>query len=107
MHTEVFSFEVLAKAHLLARDPLEREHVTPYIYRRPDIFRLRNIALDRDLSRQRWTLDHPEDFDFISRVYKALYPANPLFVMDDVLELLRQHPEWLEINGHIQKQATV
>lgn len=107
MHTEVFSFEVLEKAHLLARDPMDREHVTPYIYHRPDTFRLKNIALDRDLSWHRWTLDYPEDLDFISRVYKALYPTNPLFVMDDVLELLCQHPEWLKINGHIKKQATV
>lgn len=107
MHTEVFSFESLEKAHFNAHEPLDREHVTPYIYHRPNTFRLKNIALDQDLSWHRWTIDHPEDFDFISRIYNALYPTNPLFVMADVLEILQQHPEWLRINGHIHKQATV
>lgn len=107
MHTEVFSIEVLEEAHRLAKEPLEREHVTPYIYRRPKSFRLKNIALDQDLSWHRWTLDLPEDLDLISRIYQALYPVNPLFTMDDVLNTLARQPEWLKINSHIQKQATV
>jgi spore coat polysaccharide biosynthesis protein SpsF len=107
MHTEVFPIEVLEKVFISATDPVDREHVTPYIYHRPNIFRLKNIALDHDISPHRWTLDYPEDFDFITRVYESLYPTKPMFSMADVLEVLHQHPEWLAINGHIKKNATV
>lgn len=107
MHTEVFSLEALKTAHLSAKDPLEREHVTPYIYRRPEMFRLKNVAIEKDISWHRWTLDLPEDFELISRIYKALYPQNPAFTMDDVLRLLDQYPDWATINGHIHKNATV
>ena len=107
MHTEAFSFEALEQAYLNAVDPLEREHVTPYIYRRPDTFSLHNVALDQDLSWHRWTLDLAEDMELIKRIYEALYPTNPSFGMGDVLDLLDRHADWPMINGHIQKRATV
>lgn len=107
MHTEVFPFRLLEEAHRTARDPLEREHVTPYIYRRPDRFRLGSNVIARDLSHHRWTIDYPEDFELVRRIYEALYPANPGFGMDDVLGVLAAHPDWPGLNAHIEKQQTV
>ncbi len=107
MHTEVFSIESLATAYFNARDELDREHVTPFIYNSQNNFRLKNVALDQDLSWHRWTLDYPEDFELISLIYKAIYPKNPQFLMSDILLLLHKHPEWVKINGHILKKATV
>ena len=46
----------------------------------------------------RWTVDKPDDYDFVSRVYDALYPGNPAFTTRDIFQLLRQQPELLEIN---------
>lgn len=107
MHCEAFSFDSLQRAYTNAVDPLEREHVTPYIYRRPSLFRLHNVALPVDLSSHRWTLDYPEDFQLISLIYKSLQSSTPLFGMDAILTLLAEHPEWKDINGHITKLATV
>ncbi|MCX7001151.1 MAG: hypothetical protein NT106_12790, partial [Candidatus Sumerlaeota bacterium] len=80
--------------------PEEREHVTPYIRNHPDLFKLENYAGDENLSHYRWSVDYPEDFEFISAVYNYLYSTKPDFSMQDVLDLLRRHPEIADINRH-------
>ena len=101
---EVFSREALRSAQLGAVQPAEREHVTPYIYRHPQQFHLRNISHETDLSHHRWTVDTPEDFDLISKIFSSLYPGNPQFNMQDVLALLEKNPDWFHINRHIQQK---
>lgn len=107
MHTEVFSFRVLEKAFENGKEGVEREHVTPFIYRNPNLFSLHSVSFDEDLSHHRWTIDFPEDFELLNRILCRLYPQNPMFNMFDVLELLDQNPEWLALNGYIKKQQTL
>jgi spore coat polysaccharide biosynthesis protein SpsF len=41
----------------------------------------------------RWTIDYPEDYIFIKKIYDYLCtPDSPLFSMYDILELLKQEP---------------
>ena len=69
----------------------DREHVTAFIYARPDRFRI--TALNRDPPlRYRWTVDTPEDFAFVTAVYQDLYPADPAFTTDDILAWQRRNP---------------
>jgi spore coat polysaccharide biosynthesis protein SpsF len=98
LDTEIISLAALARANLGAKEPLEREHVTPYIRRHPDLFKIRNFAQAEDQSHHRWTLDYPEDYEFIKTVYEHLYPAKPDFSREDVMNLLRRHPEIEAIN---------
>lgn len=69
LDVEVMSIEALERAWCEAADPFEREHVTPYIWRRPigpehlDGFRLRNVPGKTDHSALRWTVDTSEDLD--------------------------------------------
>lgn len=102
LDTEVFSFEALERAWREDKDPTLREHVTPYIYRHPETFRLRRVAHTEDLSRLRWTVDTPEDFELVRRVYDH-FRDRP-FDWTDVLALLRDHPEWSAINRHVQQK---
>lgn len=67
--------------------------MTPFIYHHPDRFRLGNLAQERDLSSMRWVVDDPADFEFVSRIYGALYPARPDFSTDDILALLVSRPD--------------
>lgn len=106
---EVFSRQALDQAHGEAKLDAEREHVTPYIYWRPEQFRILSIRHLSDLSHHRWTVDTPEDFELVSRIFSALYPANAQFNMQQVLQLLEDHPDWMAINSHIDQiipQAT-
>jgi len=98
---EVFRFDCLRRAWEEARLPSEREHVTPFIKNHPERFSIGHFKNHTDLSHHRWTVDESEDFEFVDAVYRAIYPGNPLFSMNDVLKLLDEHPELTEINYHI------
>jgi len=107
MAVEVFSAAALAQAHAEATQAAEREHVTPFLYWHPERYRLRNVASPVDLSHHRWTVDTPEDYALVSRLFDHLMPTRPNFTQADVLALLEQHPDWIAINQHIrQKPAT-
>jgi len=98
---EVFSFNALRIAWKNAKLASEREHVTPYIRNNPDIFKIVNLKCKPSLATKRWTLDEPEDFEFIKIIYKNLYPRNPLFGMKEILDFLKEHPEVERVNKGI------
>ena len=104
MAVEVFSAAALAQAHAEATQAAEREHVTPFLYWHPERYRLRNVASPVDLSHHRWTVDTPEDYALVSRLFDHLMPIRPNFTQADVLALLEQHPDWIAINQHIQQK---
>jgi spore coat polysaccharide biosynthesis protein SpsF (cytidylyltransferase family) len=41
----------------------------------------------------RLCVDHPEDFEVITRIYAQLYPGDPTFSARDVIRLLDGDPE--------------
>lgn len=98
LDAEVMRAEVLETAWREAKLPSEREHVTRFIYTRPERFRLGSLVGDTDLSDQRWTVDTPEDLAMVRAVYAALYPANPAFGTEDILAFLAAHPEIAALN---------
>lgn len=101
---EVFSFESLQKVASEAGKPEEREHVTPYYYRHPDLFRIGSVTRPVDESRYRWTVDTQDDFKLISTVLENIYPEKPNFTFNDLLELFQRHPDWIKINVHVQQK---
>ena len=104
MAVEVFSATVLREAHAEATLASEREHVTPFIYWRPERYHLRNIASPTDLSTQRWTVDTAEDYELVRRLFETLHPDHPRFGLADVLATMDAHPDWLRINQHVQQK---
>jgi spore coat polysaccharide biosynthesis protein SpsF len=100
LDVEVFSRKALETAFREARLPSEREHVTPFI-KKSSTFTCYNLENDRDLSGHRWTVDEPEDFELISRIFSALYPSNPIFGQSEIMTLLDNHPDWSRLNSMI------
>lgn len=105
LDVEVITFAALETAWLEARDPLEREHVMPFVTRRPDRFKLGSLRNDCDLSAMRWTVDEPVDYALAVAIYDALYPHNPAFTTADVLALLQREPELSQTNATIVRNA--
>lgn len=103
LDAEVFRFDCLERAWHEALLPSQREHVTPFIHQNPDRFSLGCMKHGRDLSGLRWTVDEPDDFDLVTRIYEALYPDNPDFTMHDILRLLDEHPALQQINSAITR----
>ncbi|MDF2842311.1 MAG: Pleiotropic regulatory protein degT [Herbinix sp.] len=104
---EVFSFQALKKAYEESILPSEKEHVTPYIYKNKEKFKLYNFEHECDISELRWTVDSQEDYQFMKCVYEELYKnPNDLFSMQEVLELLKRKPELSDINkGHRRNEG--
>jgi spore coat polysaccharide biosynthesis protein SpsF (cytidylyltransferase family) len=101
LDTEVFSFAALEQAWREAKLPSEREHVTAYIWKNPDKFRLANVTHERDLSALRWTVDEAQDLAFMRTVYEQLGPD--LFGMAAVLDLLETQPHLSKTNAAFER----
>ena len=100
LDAEVVEFDCLHTAWREAVLPSEREHVTPFIYHRPERFRLGNLRQDEDMSHLRWAVDELQDFAFVSAIYEALYPDDPAFTTADVLALLERRPDIATMMGN-------
>jgi spore coat polysaccharide biosynthesis protein SpsF len=104
MDAEVFSAQLLQEVNATATESFEREHVTVRIYRNPDIYKLTHHRYEHDYSSYRWTLDTPEDWDFIKEVYERLYTPDALFSWQEALSLMKSHPELAQINAHVEQK---
>ena len=106
LDAEIFSFEVLEKTHREARQDYEREHVTPYIYEHPEIFKIQSVKATGKLKRPdlRLTVDTEEDFKLIKEIYQRLYRNDRIFYTEEVIDLLDKHPELLAINAHVEQK---
>jgi spore coat polysaccharide biosynthesis protein SpsF len=87
LDVEIVKADLVHVAALEGQDAYEREHVTPFFYRRPERFRIRQLVQAVDDSELRWTVDTPADFTFTEHVYKALYPQKPTFEAADIMAL--------------------
>lgn len=87
LDAEVVRPAALLRASREAADPYEREHVTPFLYRRPDEHRIASLTRTPSLAHLRWTVDYPEDLAFVRRVYDQLYARNPAFGVEAIAAL--------------------
>ena len=104
LDAEIFPFNVLEKTHLEAKQDYEREHVTPYIYQHPEIFKIKNFTCEKDYSFYRWTVDTIEDFKLIEKIYEALYKENDIFYFEDILKLFEEYPDLININKDVKQK---
>jgi len=102
LDTEVLTRQALSRAWREARLLSDREHVTPYIWRHPHLFRVASVKHTTDLSHLRWTIDVEEDLAFARQVYARLNHRG-LFLMDDILALLQAEPQLAAINQGIPR----
>ena len=102
--TEVFSFTALEAAWRNARTPAEREHVTPYLYRHPELFRQKQYRQVVDQSHFRLTLDTPEDYALLKAIFEALGSKSQPITGSAVLQYLEAHPEIVAINAAIAQK---
>jgi spore coat polysaccharide biosynthesis protein SpsF len=105
LDAEICTFRALEEANRQSTSAFEREHVLEFLLIRPERYRQLSLTSPEDLSRHRWTVDTPEDFELVRRILEALYPADPAFTWRDVLELLDRHPDWPALNAHIEQAA--
>ncbi|MDA8226440.1 MAG: glycosyltransferase family protein [Desulfitobacterium hafniense] len=98
LDVEVMRFSVLECMVKEAVLHYQREHVTQYVLQNPTLFSIGSVKDAVDLSALRWTVDEPEDFTLIKHIYENLYPQNPAFTTKDILQYLKEHPEFITAN---------
>jgi len=103
LDVEVFTYEALKRAHCEAALMSEREHVTPYIWKNPHLFKIHSFEQERDLSGWRWTVDKPADLDFVRAVY-GHFLKNPLVSYAELVPFIESHPEIAAINAGTLRQ---
>lgn len=103
LDVEVFRAQCLYEAWQEARLPSEREHVTPFIRRRPTRYGIGQYRNVTDLSELRWTVDEEIDFQLITNIYESLYPKNQDFRVNDILAFLEANPHLKTINTQFRR----
>lgn len=98
---EVVRSRALERAHREATKLSDREHVTPYIWRHPQLFRLHSLQYERNLADWRWTVDKPADLEFMRAVFGHF--ADPLVPFTQVIAWLERNPAVRAINAGTQR----
>jgi spore coat polysaccharide biosynthesis protein SpsF len=104
LDTEVMTLPALERAWRLANQPYQRAHVTPYIYEHPEEFKILSVTGEADFSHYRWTVDTPEDLEFIRTIYARLQDKGD-FRGPDVLAVLDHEPELMDLNRSVAQKA--
>jgi spore coat polysaccharide biosynthesis protein SpsF len=105
LDVEALTRETLAIADREAHEPLDREHVTRYVWQRPHRFRLANVADTADHSHLRWTVDAPEDLALVRAIYADLYPRDPAFGYAAALRHAAEHPALHATNAAVEQKT--
>ena len=99
LDVEVFNFSALEEAYKKATKDYEKEHVTPYIYRNPQKFKINVVKAPKELYAPdiRITLDTEEDYALLCAVFDFLYPKNEYFNAYDIVNLFNKEKPWLKL----------
>ena len=107
MDTQVFRLDTLRQSAAMTNDPLDREHVSLHIRNHPELFPKVHLVASPSL----WwpelglTLDEPQDYDLLKRIIEHFAPINTLFGCLDVINFLRNKPEWVSINQDVRRKG--
>lgn len=119
LDVEACRFPALEQAWLQAREPQHREHAMPYFYEGVELlassrvlqtgisargFRVALLHHTTDFGTYRWTVDTPDDLEFIRQVYSH-FNGRDDFSWQQVLDLVHAHPDLMEINSGIQHKT--
>jgi spore coat polysaccharide biosynthesis protein SpsF len=102
---EIFSFELLQEAYNKAEDMMDKEHVTPFIWKnKSGHVNFTHFKRNTDESRFRLTLDTKEDLELL-KILIEKYGADKLSG-EEIIQLMHTHPELALINQHIEQKKS-
>jgi spore coat polysaccharide biosynthesis protein SpsF len=105
---EACRFPALQAAHREATDAADREHVLPFVYRRPDRFRIgrveRTVIGRTAAAGARYTVDTEADLEF-ARALAARLGHRPPVVLSELEMILDAEPSLLELNARVPQRS--
>ncbi|HPS56612.1 MAG TPA: glycosyltransferase family protein [Spirochaetota bacterium] len=102
---EIVSMYALERSYREGSTPYHFEHVTPYIKEHPELFSIEKYqsALDNPFPDLRLTVDTPDDFKLMEKIYDALYKGRPI-LLTEVISFITANPELININCHVEQR---
>jgi spore coat polysaccharide biosynthesis protein SpsF len=102
----VCSMEALLRTDKLAHDGPSREHVTLYMYRHPEEFKIGYYPVPPELQHPEWRLcvDEPADFRLMEEIFARLGRPGHLIDIAEVAALFQREPALIEINRQVQQK---
>lgn len=109
MDTAVFTLSALKKSSSMTDDVDDHEHVSLHLRKHPELFPAIYLVAPPELH---WpelglTLDEPQDYKLLKKLIEYFGTSQPLFGCLDVVRLLRQKPEWVQINESVKRKSVV
>ena len=119
LDVEACTFKVLEQAWKEAKEPQHREHAMPYFYEGVELsavsrqlskgvspldFRIALLNHPTDFGDYRWTVDTPEDLEFIRQVYNR-FDGRDDFTWKEVLDLVHHEPQLMQINASVKHKT--
>lgn len=102
---EVFTYSSFLKVHTEATTEAQHEHVTPYYYQHPELFRIGVYEFTELLSRDyRLTMDTEEDNQVMQDIYTLFYKGSP-FTNTDLYAFLEANPLITEKNKDVEQKT--
>lgn len=90
---EIMSRAALDAAHAEATHVEHREHVTPFLHRQPDRFRIGFLTNLEPVSGYRLCVDESVDFEVVSQSIEDLLAISPTYTWRDIVTYMDSHPD--------------
>jgi glutamate-1-semialdehyde 2,1-aminomutase len=97
---EIFNFKILKYANFNAKTKYDKEHVTPFIRSINEKNKF-NVLSKKDYSKLRLTLDEPEDFVLLQRIFNYFKP-DIYFGWRKIVSLINKNKKY-QVNSHIER----
>ncbi len=100
---EAFPQASLERAMASTQEPYDREHVTPWI-RRNATAALHLPGPGGIPAQQRWVLDYPDDYEYLSRLFVLFPEGEPPLAWQAVWQVASRHDELNKMNAHLRRK---
>ncbi len=105
---ESFKFETLEKTYELVTDDFQKEHVTPFIYNSPEIFKISHLVADESFEKlkkpeYRLTVDTEDDLKLLKIIFNNLYHEKGISIYE-VIDFLDENPEFAKMNTDSEEE---
>ena len=102
----IFSTKILDDVSKITKNPEDRENVSNYIYENPDKYVIASLPCPPGLNFPdlRLVVDEESDFQLIKGIFEKLYPQNPHFRTNDVIQFLNDNPSLKSLNQDVTQR---
>lgn len=101
---EIASWTALSIAHREATTAAEREHVLPFVYARPDRFRVAGVRSEDGTAEERYTVDTAADLAF-ARALADRLGDDQVPVLDTLRTTIASEPTLADLNRGVHQRA--